>query len=57
MLEVDIDSHEIVYFPADGKKSDFTALFEPGGLHRGRDRDTFAWVVADTLGGGVYILK
>ncbi len=57
VLHVDLTSHEIVYFPADGKKSDFTSLFEPGGLHRARSRDTYAWVVADTMCGGVFVLK
>jgi hypothetical protein len=57
VLRVDVTSHEVTYFPADGKKSDFTALFEPGGLHRARNKDVYAWVVADTMGGGVFVLK
>ncbi|HEY4121817.1 MAG TPA: hypothetical protein VGM56_28315 [Byssovorax sp.] len=57
-IQIDITSSELTYFPADtATSSPFLALFESGGLHRARNKENFAWVVADTTGGGIFLLK
>jgi sugar lactone lactonase YvrE len=56
VLRVDLKSHEVVDFPGPKTKLDFTAFYEPGGLHRARKADKYALVIGDPHG-GVYLLK
>jgi DNA-binding beta-propeller fold protein YncE len=55
---VDIASREVTKFPKNDETNDtFVSLFEPGGMHRAKAADVYAWAIADARGGTVYVLK
>lgn len=54
LLLVDILSKEPTRFPGDAS---LDALSEPGGLHRARDKEEFAWVTYDPKGSSVRLVQ
>ncbi|MFT3775470.1 MAG: hypothetical protein QM820_59745 [Minicystis sp.] len=54
LLIIDIFSKEPSSLPTDGS---LDTKFEPGGLHRARNAQKFAWVSYDPAGASIYIAK